>query len=206
MPEEALSKLCKPIVRAFIACSITILGTLEPAAAQEVSSVSTIVQITGPASASPGEHVSFCYQSVKYNYTPQNPSQNPVEVGHSFAKDKPASATLRILDGITGEEKAKKQIMLPVSGSPALPSDPCVEFVVPALTSSLITSTSIAAPGATAHAIFLGVVSVSSEPVPPGAAPVSSLEVFLPVFGVPTNVRHVATSVTCPSADRACVF
>lgn len=120
-------------------------------------------------------------------------------------EQKPSAATLRIVDARTGAEKAKKDIMLPVDGSPALPPDPCVEFVVPAVTASPGT-TSIFPPGATAPAIYIGVVSVSSEPVPPGVSVVSSLDIFLPVFGIATNIRHVVPSVTCPPGEFPCVY
>jgi hypothetical protein len=120
-------------------------------------------------------------------------------------KAKPSTATLRILDAITGAEKVKKDVSFPVEGSPALPSDPCVEYVIPTVSST--TAALIAAPApAIAPAVYIGVVSVSSEPVPPGVAPVSSLDIFTPIFGVPANIRHIVPSVTCPPSDTPCVY
>jgi hypothetical protein len=208
--EENRAKPCGPVVWALVIASFTIPGLLKTAAAQVGPPTDTFVQVIGPAQASPGEHLSFCFQRVKYKYTPQNPSQGPVDVGHALSKDKPDTATLRILDGITGAEKAKKDITFPVEGSPALPSDPCVEFVVPVVAaSSTATAIIFPPPVAAAPMIFIGVVSVSSEPVPPlppGVTQLSSLDIYVPVFGIPTNVRHVATSATCPSSGSPCVL
>ena len=207
--EEKRPKPGRPVVWALMIASFTIPGLLKTVAAQVGPPTDTFVQVIGPALASPGEHVSFCFQRIKYNYTPQNPSQSPVSVGHSLAKDKPDTATLRILDGVTGAEKAKKDVTFPVEGSPALPSDPCVEFVVPALAASPTGTAIVFPPVPAAPMIFIGVVSVSSEPVPPlppGVTQLSSLDIYLPVFGIPTDLRHVATSATCPSSGSPCVF
>jgi hypothetical protein len=188
---------------ALIATCIALPGLLDRAYAQVAPGVGTLVQITGPALANPGEHLSFCFQRVEFKYT----STNPVDVGHSLVKDQPGTATLRIVDAVTGAEKAKKDIALPVEGSPALPSDPCVEYVVPVVsTSSVVTSILSPAPAASAPAIYIGVVSVSSQPLPPGVAPVSSLDIFTPIFGIPANIRHVPNGPTCPPGEYPCVY
>lgn len=193
------------IPSAFVAVSIVSLGLIGRAAAQVAPdpppTTGTLVQIAGPASGYPNEHVVFCFTKVKPRYTPEN----PVDVGHSQVPEKPDSATLVIIDAFTGAEKAKKQITLPVAGSPALPSDPCVEYVVPASVASstigFVEVTAIASPQ-----MLIGVVSVSSEPVPP-AAVTSSLEIFTPgPFGIPLNIRHIPPIVTCPSGETPCVY
>ena len=195
---EIRSRIYKLMRWASVASSIAIPGLLNHSAAQVVTG--TLVQVTGPALASPGEHISFCFQSIKYNYTPQNPPQSPVDVGHSLVVGGPVIATLRILDGVTGSVKASKDVSFPVAGSPALPSDPCVEFAVP------VTSVSSAAAIATPPSIYIGVVSVSSQPLPPGAAPNSSFDIFTPIFGIPTNIRHIVPGPTCPPGEYPCVY
>jgi hypothetical protein len=203
MREEIYSEVCKPMRWALIATCIALPGLLNRADAQVAPSVGTFVQITGPALANPGEHLSFCFQKVEFKYT----SQNPVDVGHSLVKGEPGTATLRIVDAVTGAEKARKDITLPVEGSPALPPDPCVKYVVPAVSASSFTTSILSpTPAASAPAIYIGVVSVSSQTLPPGVAPVSSLDIFTPIFGIPTNIRHVSNGPTCPPGEYPCVY
>ncbi len=191
---EIHSRICERI-RAFLAFAIAIPALLNHAAAQVATN--TFVQVTGPALAFPGEQISFCFQQIKFNYTAQSP-QNPADVGHSQVPEKPQTATLRLLDAITGIVVAQKDVTFPVAGSPALPSDPCVDYTIPATADT----------GAVAdrHKDWIGVVSISGQPLPPGAAPNSSFDIFTPVFGFPTNVRHIAPGPTCPTSSAPCVY
>jgi hypothetical protein len=126
-------------------------------------------------------------------------------VGHSLSKEKPATATLRILDGVNGQEKAKKSVTFPVSGSPALPSDPCLLYPIPLTAAAAPTATTAAI--AASPSIYIGVVSfdISAQPLPPGAAPSASFDIFTPIFGFPAIVRHIHKDWVCLPADP-CAF
>jgi hypothetical protein len=166
----------------------------------------TLVQITGPGSAYPTEHLSLCYSKLDYPYTPEDPGGT--EEGSFVPKEK-ATVTLRIVDITTGAEKVKNVILLTPG---ILPSDPCVEFVVPAVTTtstssvdaSIESAATTVAPASTPA--YVGVVSVSSQPLPPSAV-TSSLQIFTPgVNGLPTNVRFIPPAVTCPANDYPCAY
>ena len=176
---------------ALIASSVICPGLLDRAMAQIAVPNATLVQVTGPAFAFPNEHLSLCFAKLDYPYTPEDPGG--ATEGSSFIARKKATVTLRIIDSTTGTEKVKKVVTVT---PPALPSDPCVEFVVPAVTT---TSTSVTTAAViTTSPVYIGVVSVSSEPVPPSAVS-SSLQIFTPTLtGTPANFRVIPTAVTCP--------
>jgi len=184
---------------ALIASSIVIPGLLDRAVAQPVPALSTFVQVTGPASGYPQEHIALCYSKIEWKTLPQTPG-NPV-VGTSLGS--PGTLTLQILDAGTGAEKAKKQIGLPVTT--ALPPDPCLEYVIPAAVTTSVIGFEVGA-AAASPPVYIGVVSLNPQPLPP-AAVISSLEVFTPgPNGIPTNIRHIPPAVTCPAGESPCVY
>jgi hypothetical protein len=181
-----------------IAASIIVPGPVARAVAQVAVPEPIFVQLSGPGSAHPTEHVSFCYQKVDYPYTPENRGDN--EEG-AFVARKKATVTLRIIEAHTGIVRAKKVIAVTPG---ALPSDPCVEYVVPAVAS--IASLIGAVPPAATPASYIGVVSVSGQPLPPSVV-TSSLQIFtLGQNGLPSNVRIIPPVVTCPANDYPCVY
>jgi hypothetical protein len=197
------SRSMKTLIRlALIASSILVPGLLDRALAQIVLPEVTLVQVSGPGSAYPTEHLSFCYSKLDYPYTPEN--AGGTEEG-SFAPKRKATVTLRIVDITTGVEKVKKVILVTPG---ALPPDPCVEYIVPAVTStstaSSIGSAAAATPASTPA--YIGVVSISSGLIPPSAV-TSSLQIFTPsANGLPTNVRFIPPAVTCPADGYPCAY
>jgi hypothetical protein len=180
---------------ALIASSMIVPGLVGRGAAQIALPSITFVQVSGPGSAYPTEHLSFCYTRLDYPYTPEDPGGS--EEG-AFVPRAKATVTLRIVDATTGAEKAKKVLAVTPG---ALPSDPCVEFVVPAVVSTASVIASVA-PASTP--VYIGVVSVSSQPLPPSAVS-SSLQIFaVGQNGLPTNVRVIPPAVTCPANDFPC--
>src|SRR5215472_4012167 len=121
-----------PVRLALIAAIVTVCASHERAAAQIALPTVTLVQVAGPGNAYPTEQVSFCFSKIDWKYTPEN--NGPSESGEGFfLPKKNANVTLRIIDESTGHEVAKKSMAITPG---ALPSDPCVRFVVPAITSS----------------------------------------------------------------------
>jgi len=191
----------KQIPVAVIAAIAFVCGQPERASAQVAPNPNTLVQISGPALGLPGETLQICYQRVQPTYVPQN----PVDVGHSQAKERPDAVTLLILDAVTGAQKARKDFTLPVPGSPALPSDPCVTYPIPAVTATATIGTTVITPPG-APPIYLGVVSVSSTLLPT-SADISSLEIYTPGSnGTPTNIRHITPAATCQSGLLPCAY
>jgi len=197
-----------PVRLALIAAIVTVCASHERAAAQIALPTVTLVQVAGPGNAYPTEQVSFCFSKIDWKYTPEN--NGPSESGEGFfLPKKNANVTLRIIDESTGHEVAKKTMAITPG---ALPSDPCVRFVVPAITSSsaAFASSSIGVEAVGVPTVlstpYIGVVSVSSEPVPPSIV-ISSLEIFsLGANGLPVNPRVIPSSVTCPADEFPCSY
>jgi hypothetical protein len=191
-----------------IAATATVFALNERAAAQIALPTVTLVQVAGPGNGYPTEQVSFCFSKIDWKYTPEN--NGPSESGESFfLPKKKANVMLRIIDESTGHEVAKKSIAITPG---ALPSDPCVRFVVPAITptSTALASLSIGVEAIGVPAVlstpYIGVVSVSSQPVPPSIV-TSSLEIFsLGANGLPVNPRVIPSSVTCPADEFPCSY
>ena len=184
-----------------IAC-IAVCALHDRAAAQIALPTFTLVQISGPAQAYPTEQLSLCYSSLDYPYVPENSGGSSESGGGSFSPKKAKTVTLRIVDAGSHSEVAKKVISVTPG---ALPSDPCLEYVVPAATttSTGLSAASITLPSTPA---YIGVVSVSSQPLPPSAVS-SSLQIFaLGANGLPVNPRIVPPSVTCPADEYPCSY
>jgi hypothetical protein len=182
---------------ALIAAGVIVPGPVARGVAQIALPEATLVQISGPGSAYPTEHISLCYEKVDYPYTPENPGGS--EEG-SFVARKKATVTLRIIEAHTGMVRAKKVIAVTPG---ALPSDPCVEYVVPTIVSTA-SLTASALP--TSTPTYIGVVSISGQPLPPSVV-TSSLQIFtLGQNGLPANGRFIPPTVTCPANDYPCAY
>ena len=183
---------------ALIVASIAFCGLLDRAVAQVVIPNVTLVQISGPGHAYPTEILSLCYAKLDYPYTPENRGSSE-SGGESFAPKKAAKVTLRIVEMTTGTEVAKNVIFVAPG---ALPADPCAEYVVPAATTTSTArsnGSAVTVPASTPA--YIGIVSVSSEPVPPSAV-TSSFQIYtLGADGLPVSPRVIPPSVTCPADD-----
>jgi hypothetical protein len=210
-------KKMKMQVRLALIAPSMLVTALLPRAVAQVALPDIFVQVTSAGLGYPGETVSFCFSTVRVSYNSQN--QTETDVGYSLDKQKPGVATLQIINADTHSKVAEKDVTLPPPGSPELPSDPCVQYNIPlAVTSSSLICASC--PPASSASAYIGLVSVSSEPVPPttGSAEVSSepvppvsvvssLEIFtLGTNGFPQNVRHISSSSTCPSLQGPCLY
>ncbi|MBV9267685.1 MAG: hypothetical protein JO061_16065, partial [Acidobacteriaceae bacterium] len=168
----------------------------------------TLVQVSGPAKAFPTEQVSLCYSSLEYPYVPENRGGSSESGEGFFLPRKKASVTLRIIRADDHTEVAKKMISVTPG---ALPGDPCLEYVVPAaiISSTGSADSSIAADLVSAlpsTAAYIGVVSISAQPLPPSAVS-SSMQIFaLGPNGLPVNPRVVPPSVTCPADEFPCSY
>jgi hypothetical protein len=185
----------KRIWLAVVASSI-VPGLVDRAVAQPISALTT-TQITGPALANLGDHLIVCmnFSKVNFRYTSQ--------------------VQMQILNSVTGAVLTQKQFTVQPAGSTALPPDPCLEYVIPAAVTTSTIGSEAAAPAV--RPIYIGLVSlnpqplppdtaVSSQPLPPGTV-ISSLHVFTPgLFGVPTNIRYIPPVVTCPPGEEPCVY
>jgi len=187
---------------ALIAASVTVCVFQGRAVAQVALPTFTLVQVSGPAQAYPTEQISLCYSALDYPYVPENSGGSSESGGGSFSPKKAKTVTLRIVDAGSHSEVAKKVISVAPG---ALPGDPCLEYVVPAATttSSGLSAISVTLPATPA---YIGVVSVSSQPLPPSAVS-SSLQIFtLGPNGLPVNPRIVPPSVTCPADQYPCSY
>lgn len=172
---------------------ILILGLTAMALGQTPPTTAPIRSISDPLLAQPGEHLLLCVANLAQSVTPVTTTTNPPTSVPAVL-----TATLQVLNGVSRAILAQSQITLPPLGSATEPPDPCLEFAVPA--------TPTAATPGPLQQLFIAVVRVSPQPLPPSSGggvampliPVSledllsSIQVFTPgPANVPTNIRTI---------------